>query len=544
MGRKKGKQSGSFGSKLNRSKYVTEVLQQQYENCPQEQQRGQRTKRRPADSILSRSDATGGRGSGGLGGLHLQHGSTITDTSSSSKSSSFSSSSFCLISSKPRQVINLNPLRGLLRERILEDRLLDATQRRARLLITTTTTTTTNNSNTTRSSSSTKPQEYDHHGNPIQKEENNCLFNEIQNIHAGWLLTYDHRAAMAGIDSKSILSLPSAVQCIQSSLEDLTLNVLASVMREYVNACGVDYMHARVSELPGNVIAKLSSKCPCVTDDIAYILGHHSHVDRLVLNGSEDMYHFSFWMEDEDENENEMEEEEEGSSLSLTTKGLCRMIHAQQETCDSEQDECISISSSSSNNNNNNDDEQVIDSWEHLSLHNEEKNSNVSNLVPTSMANTWSNNLQRLELRYFHPRDDGREFIGFLMKCSNLTHLSLAHSLNSMTGPRILLWLLEEDVMDVEHGTKAKRKSSKTILDVLPKLQVLDLHGCQWLHLDLLEMFLDRILQSSPSSRSSLELICIGGCSSYVSQACPLLNSRYGNATHDERMPLLCISPP
>lgn len=529
MGRKKGKQSGSFGSKLNRSKYLTEALQQQYDKSPQEQ-RGQRTKRRPGDSIfLSRSDATGRGSGGGLGGLHLQHGSTASNTSSSSNSSS---SSFCLISSKPRHVINLNPLRGLLRERILEDRLLDATQRRARLLITTTTN---NNSNTTRSSS-TKSQDHDHHGNPIQKEENSRLFNEIQNIHPGWLLTYDHRAAMAGIESKSILSPPSDVQCIQSSLEDLTLNVLASVMREYVIACGVDYMHARVSELPGNVIAKLSSKCQCVTDDIAYILGHHSHVDRLVLNGSEDMYHFSFWMEDE--NEKEMEE---ARSLSLTTMGLYRMIHAQQEACDIEQDEC---SSGSGGNNNNNDDEEVIDSWEHLSLHNEEKNSNVSNLVPTSMANTWSNNLQRLELRYFHPRDDGKDFIGFLMKCSNLTHLSLAHSLNSMTGPRILLWLLEEDVVDVEHGTKAKRKRSKTILDVLPKLQVLDLHGCQWLHLDLLEMFLDRIVQSSPSSRSSLELICIGGCSSYVSQACPLLNARYGNSTHDERMPLLCISPP
>jgi hypothetical protein len=467
MGRKKGKQSGSFGSKLNRSKYLTEILQQQYENRTQ----GQLNKRR-ADSIV---------------------GAPLRSFSSSS-SSPYIPSTHSASVSKPRNAINLNQLRGLIRERILEDRVLDANQRRARLFST----------STGRSSSQRDKEVEDNRQRNRDQQQWESLRNEIRMIHAGWLLTYDHRAALAGIESK--LSMV-AVQ----SLERWTINVLASVMREYVDACGVDYMHGRVAELPGYVIAKLSSKCRDVTDDIAYILGHHPHVERLALNGSDDMYQSCSLLEDE------YEVESSESLMKFTTKGLYCMINAENDTCYVE--ECKDM-------------DEVIESWETLSFHEEKDSYSLSNrLLLKSSKEIWSNNLERLELRSFHATDS-KEFIGFLMKCSKLTHLSLAYSLNSITGPRVLL------LHDLTLG-----KGTKTILDVLPRLQVLDLHGCQWLHLDLLKEFMDRIMRSS--SPNSLELICIGGCSSYVSQECPSLNTRYSNISrHIKKPPLLCISPP
>lgn len=500
MGRKKGKQSGSFGSKLKRSNYLSEILQQQYENnatLPV----GQigHAKRRSDSSILA-----------------AKRSSSI-----SPPSSSFSLSPSSTSISKRRTAINLNQLRGLIRERILEDRVLDANQRRARLFLTRPIT-----------SQQSDNKQDNSHTNCIRRQEqvHDHLRDEIQMIQAGWLLTYDHRSVLAGLQSSSFFntSLSSSNMIGVHSLENLTIHALASVMRDYVDACGVDYMHGRMAELPGSVIAKLSSKVRDVTDDMAYVLGHHPHVERLVLNGCDDFYQSCSILHEEDEED--LYEYESKSSLGsswLTTKGLYCMINAENHTLISEKGECKH--------------EEVIDSWESLSLQDEEDK--ITDLYSSSHVpfvrssletmTSWTNNLQRLELRSFHPTDP-REFIGFLMKCSKLTHLSLAYSLNSITGRKLLL--LEDDINNRKSGTK-------TILEVLPNLQVLDLHGCRWLQLDILKVFLDRIMRSSDtgsssssSRRTTLEMVCIGGCSSYVSRECASLNSK--------DLPMLCIHPP
>jgi len=499
MGRKKGKQSGSFGSKLKRSNYLSEILQQQYEN----------------NATLSVGQIGHAKSLSDSSILAAKRSSSISPPSSSFSLSPSSSSI-----SKRRTAINLNQLRGLIRERILEDRVLDANQRRARLFL-------------TRSSSQQSDNKQENsHTNCIrrQKQVHDHLRDEIELIQAGWLLTYDHRSVLAGLHSSSFFntSLSSNNMTGVHSLENLTIHALASVMRDYIDACGVDYMHGRIAELPGSVIAKLSSKVRDVTDDMAYVLGHHPHVERLVLNGSDDFYQSCSILQEEDEED--LYEYESKSSLGssrLTTKGLYYMINAENHTLTSEKSECKH--------------DEVIDSWENLSLQDEEDKITdlyLSSHVPFVRSSletmtSWTNNLQRLELRSFHPTDP-REFIGFLMKCSKLTHLSLAYSLNSITGPKLLL--LEDDLSNRKSGTK-------TILDVLPNLQVLDLHGCRWLQLDILKVFLGRIIRSSctgssgsSSRRTTLEMVCIGGCSSYVGRECASLNSK--------DLPMLCIHPP
>jgi len=320
---------------------------------------------------------------------------------------------------------------------------------------------------------------------------------EIETMNVGWLMDYDHRAALAGIESTENLNK-------DNSLEKMSIRALAPVMKEYVAACGVEYMHDTIAALSGESIYFLSSLCREIDDKIAYILGRHSHVHRLVLNGSDDAYQIC-----------ELEEEiDSDNGNHLTATGLLSMA-----------DPFGSKASISAQNNHT----EMVESWEALSLQHEEDTS--YNTISTSEE---CNNLERIELRNFYT-DDVQQFDQFLRKCSKLTHLSLARSLNSVTGQQILLW---EDP-NVMNGTG-------TLLDILPSLQILDLQGCQWLHFDLLRRFVERIMQTcqtrsisrgnSPSM--ALEMICVGGCCKYVSKQCQYLNE----ITNEK--PLVCIRPP
>ena len=425
MGRKKGKQSGLFASKLKRSEFYAEI------SLHASQHNSTSRRSMPSNTIIS------------------THDSSVPTLS------------------RPRIEVNVNQLRGLLRERILEDRQRDASFRRA-----------------TRISSA----------NMEQANEAQSVKSEIQTMKIGWLIDYDHRATLAGIESTEILNK-------DNSLEKMSIRALAPVMKEYVAACGVEYMHDTIAFLSGESINILSSLCREIDDNIAYILGRHSHVRRLVLNGSDDAYQIC-----------EMEEEiDSNNGKHLTATGLLFMADPKASACAQ------------------NNDTEMVDSWEALSLQLEEDAS--YNTISTSDE---CNNLERIELRNFYS-DDVQQFAQFLKKCSKLTHLSLARSLNSVTGQQILLW---EDP-NVTKGTG-------TLLDILPNLQILDLQGCQWLHFDLLRRFVERIMQKCQtrsisrgnSSSIALEMICVGGCCKYVSKQCEYLNEITNHK------PLVCIRPP
>ena len=89
MGRKKGKQSGLFASKLKRSEFYAEI------SLHASQHNSTSRRSMPSNTIIS------------------THDSSVPTLS------------------RPRIEVNVNQLRGLLRERILEDRQRDASFRRA-----------------------------------------------------------------------------------------------------------------------------------------------------------------------------------------------------------------------------------------------------------------------------------------------------------------------------------------------------------------------------------------------------------------------------
>lgn len=434
MGRKKGKQSGLFGSKLKRSEYYSEI----HEHATDHNSKSHRT--RP--------------------------------TSSHDSSASIAMSNTNNV--RPRVAVNVNHLRGLLRERTLEDRRRDANFRRTGIV-----------------------QDIDI-DRQRAKEESNVKI-EIETTNVGWLMNYNHRACLAGIEGIGLLDK-------EDSLEKISIIALAPVMNEYVAACGVEYMHERISALPGGEICFLSSKCRDVDDEIAYVLGGHSQVDRLVLNGRNDYFRISGL-------EEEIGRDEEKR---LTATGLLLIVNPSGTTIST----CME-----------NIADTMVDSWEALHHQHERQQDLAFGLV--SSKEEYSN-LERLELRNFYT-DDVLHFTQFLRGCSKLTHLSLANSLNSVVGEQILLW---EDPAII-NGTR-------TLLDILPNLQILDLQGCQWLHIDLLSQFVKRIMRKRQTRSNiqncwpstTLEMICVGGCSKYISKQCQYLN------TITKEKPLVCVRPP
>ena len=440
MGRKKGKQSGSFGSKSKRSEYYAEI----HEHATHHNSKSHRT--RPTCSTHDASSAS----------MSTNHKTGIN---------------------RPRVAVNVNQLRGLLRQRILEDRQRDVNFRRAGII---------------QNTSSIDMQR--------EKEETNVK-SEIETMNVGWLMNYNHRAILAGIEGTGMLDK-------DDSLEKISILALAPVMNEYVAACGVEYMHERIAALPGEEICFLSSLCRDVDDEIAYILGGHSHVDKLVLNGNDDYYRIG-------ELEEEIGRDEERC---LTATGLLLIANPSGSMIPTCADNIANT---------------MVDSWEALSLQEQHGHQQDPSFGMISL-NEECSNLKRLELRNFYT-DDIFHFAQFLRGCSKLTHLSLSNSLNSIIGEQILLW---EDTT-VLNGTR-------TLLDLLPNLQILDLQGCQWLHFDLLYQFVERIMQICESRSTThdrfpstpLEMICVGGCSKYVSKQCEYLN------TITKQKPLLCIRPP
>jgi len=272
----------------------------------------------------------------------------------------------------------------------------------------------------------------------------------------------------------------------------------------YIDACGVEYVHARVDVLPGHVITSLSALCAEVSDDVAHVLGGHDHLDALVLNASpRDIYAC-------EDGEGRNDKDNDGR---LTIDGLLSMMHPMNMTLQSEEGLLLEPPKNS-----------IIDSWEG------DQDSYFIVQEPRC-------NLRRLQLRNFHA-ESASDVIQFLRRCPKLTHLSLGKSLNAITGSQVLLW-------DEQRDTLGESKS-RTMLDVLPNLQFLDLSGCTWLNFDLLKSFLKRIIRQifhAPTRVSgqkicspiALEMICVGGCCKYLSEQCTILNELTG------QKPMVCI---
>lgn len=447
MGRKKGKQGGLYGSKSKRAAAQYDIQQVVSERSHQ--------------SILDKKRISS---------------STIGNELKFS------------LSSRPRIVANTIHLRGLLRERLLEDRQRDANHRRATRMAAPS-----HLRGTRRVTTATA----------AEKEPINLM-------HAGWMMHYDHKESLAGIESREKSICMHGV----NSLENMATRSLASVLKGYISALGKEYVRERISILPSHIITSLSAHCDDTTDETAFVLGQ-LHVDKLVLNASGDRYHS---VDDEDE----ICKTTMGADTDrLTSNGLLEMFLPQQKLVEG-QDIF--------------DKNQSIVSWEDMDLDQEND----------CLEEEWGH-LRRLELKNLCVARENELFI-FFRHCPLLTHLSLANSLNATIGPNILLWgnhsdagsILRENLVDTTLG------KTKTILDSLPNLQILDLSGCRWLHFDLLELFLKRITMmhsrgtkdSHLQYKMSLKMVCVGGCGSYLCSHYELLNQ----ITNGH--PLICLRPP
>eukprot|EP01083_Nonionella_stella_P176497 617678_1 len=255
MGRKKGKQGGISGYKSKSAAFATEInnyVSEHYQSSSSSRQRQR-------------------QGQNGRGNT-----SYSARTSSISMRSSYSSITSSGMASEsgggPRKsLVGLTQLRGILRERIMDDRQRDANHRR----IFTTTTRTRQSHSITSTLAQTQAQ--------AQTQTLLSCNKEIPPV--GWLMNYDHRERMAGILPRT--SHDDAARCVPvPSLHSLCIDALSPVLNAYIEALGKTYIHDRLGLLPSTTISDISMRCQDINDSMAYVVGAHSDVDRVVWNGN------------------------------------------------------------------------------------------------------------------------------------------------------------------------------------------------------------------------------------------------------------------
>jgi hypothetical protein len=385
MGRKKGKQHGEFGSKAMRAVHSSQI--QSYVQDARMQQLRERT------NLLQ---------------------SLENKTNSNS------------IAYKSR--VHVGVLRGLLMERLIEDRGRDAMFRRA-------------------ISNSIRPQE------PAPTE----IRKETKFFHRpGWLISFNHKEALAGIK-------PIHVEEKVHSLQHLCVNVLAPNLNAYIKACGKEYIRDCLFELPASLITEMSTKVKNVNDDVAYVLGFHSHLRGLVLNATSIT--------------NYDEEYVCSSNDYLSISGLLQLSPSNDKyfvsTCEMEID------------------------WESL-------NEDMGKIdIETDASNFKGNpeHLERLELHNFQTSSVS-EFLHVIQSFKRLTHLSLSNCFDSITGPRLFFG--------------SRENNQQTLIECIPNLQVLDFTDCSWLTYELLNKFAQ--LLGTRKYALFLDMVSIQNCCESISE--------------------------
>jgi hypothetical protein len=387
MGRKKGKQHGEFGSKSMRAAHLSQIQSQI-------------------------QDAR----------LQLRERSTRGQ-----KSEGQNNSNSAIYKSR----IHVGVLRGLLMDRLIEDRDRDAMFRRA-------------------ISNSSRPRE----PSSIQ-----MMRNDSSNIisRTGWLISYNYKEALSGIE-------PTNTKEKVPSLQELCIHVLAPNLQAYINACGKEYIRDCLSGLPASLITRLSIESKKINDDVAYVLGSHSHLMGLVLNANS--HNSSYYDEDYVCTTND----------SLSIYGLQQL------------NPCIEkhgVPSSS----------KEID-WE--SLH--EDIENVDTRSDNSQFRSYPINLERLELHDFHT-NSVLEFLHVIKSLKHLSHLSISSCFDSITGLELLLGDGEKE----------------SLVDCIPNVHVLDFTMCDWLTYELLSKFAQVL--NTKKSTLSLDIVSIQNCCESISES-------------------------
>mmetsp|Transcript_5373 Transcript_5373/g.6876 ORF Transcript_5373/g.6876 Transcript_5373/m.6876 type:complete len:469 (+) Transcript_5373:34-1440(+) len=463
MGRKKGKQRGQFSSKSKQAAHLVELHQDIRET-------------------------------------HIHHGRKKSKNNSNISCNN-NNSELAKFRNDKRNAVNLTQLRGLLRERLFEDRERDANIRRQMTI--------TNLNSSTNTSA------------------NNNGGKNREGLHpVGWILTYNHQEAMAGIDQSNDLvhdillrnnnigsNSPPSLQC-------LCTQTMSVYLREYIISCGEEYVHDRLSLLPSNVIEALSSCCRDVTDQMAYVLGRHNHLESLVLcasssNNSSEERNVRYNASEEEmlKNSNTLNRSEND----LTDTGILSLTK-----------NVMPCELSNSND---------IISWEDMDREDNYDSIYDADAYGHNIHNFQGHCLKRLEVRNFQTRNMG-VFIRYLSHNPFLTHICLSKSFDELSGPNLLFCREldeKEDCYDYDYNRKLY---GGNILRLLPNLQILDLSGCTWVHFDLLHAFLQYISYGE-SGHTSLEMILVNQCCSYLTKSkCAELNTLTRNR------PYVCMELP
>ena len=478
MGRKKGKQRGQYSSKAKKAQHLTELNQHVNDTIHQE---GWQSHKRNSKS-----------------------------TSRTSELAKFQ---------RERSAVSVSVLRGMIRERLFEDRERDAVYRRQIM-----------------TASITNQQQQ---GSRRMKRQLYSASGEKEHKPIGWSLLYDHREAMAGIEQpkdddicaifmshhaeKKIhyhfdsSKVTSGIQSLQLS----SIYALAPFIQQYIDSCGEEHMIERLSLLPSHVITALSICCRSATDQIIYIMTKQIHVEALVFQGYSSSDNRNDNDADDMIHEYDMKPDERSNQF-VSGTGFYLFDHDKEYTMESAAT-------------------STIDSWEEYQI-NEEK-SGFGHYVP-NQNDVRKKCLQRLELRNLQLKNTKR-IISYLQQNPQLTHLCMSESFNAISGPQILFC---HDKEMVQYGTTSEDEGKDhyfdydgiTIVSFLEKLQFLDLSGCTWVNFDLLYLLLRRIRSQYESSHLSLEMIIVGRCCSYLTEEkIAMLNTVTGRKT-----PFVCSIAP
>lgn len=313
---------------------------------------------------------------------------------------------------------------------------------------------------------------------------------ESKSSDVGWILSYNHIELKAGLgDPKGMGAIQCGTTKIIPSLQNLSARVLAPILRDYISAFGEEFVHENIGMLPSVTISEISASSENVTDDLAYVLGNHAHLEGLILNVAP----FS-------SSKGEVGDKTTGRCRNrLTDKGLKRLIP--QLICskwDDDEEYTATVDDSKENK----------DTWENLeSCHDNQM-----------FSGCWK--LRRLELRNHNTRSI--ENLTLLLERSpQITHLCLINSLNEITGPSLLF---RSKGFTSPANTMSWQGCSigGTLLDLLKNLEILDLSECKWLNYDILLNFLQIIKAST--MKLPLKMISVAGCCPNLEKKVQILN--------------------
>jgi len=522
MGRKKGRQRGSFATKAQRAAHQTLVRE------------------RAAEADGDRRPYRGGGWSSGAPGGHAPSSKSGIRAGSSSSAAGRGGGE------RPRVTVSVTQLRGILAERRLQDRALEGEMRRFL----------SQRGTTVRSEAAGRYaalMRLRERGGAAGAGEDGAACGDASTPHhePGWLLTYDHErdfvpnefatanraatgngeersaGATAG-DPSSFLSTSDSVGQYAGmakrqppSLQSMCVSSLAPVLDEYVDSCGADAVRSVLDLMPSHVLADVSAlycsnsirsgsmdRRGGVEDDMAAVLGCHAQAERLALYAPIEK---EVDEEEEEEETDDREGSEDGGSKRnvkfLSDSGILslipRLVSVSSRSFSSHLDEYDPGGSVEVRKGGIEYAYDAPDSWEDLDVDHCP--------AATSARLEGCTNLRRLELCGAR-RVTARSLSFLLRRCSRITHLSLSGSLDAESGPALLL--------DPRDGVSC----------LLSDLKVLDLSHCDWLTDGTLAAFLLHVVPEAGSE--ALEMVSVSGCPGVTMAAVEELNGQLGGAPY------------